>query len=178
MASQSWRRRSRRDSRSTNPGGCFRIFAIIWKWWILFTRSRKGSAARTQSIQDVLERTMLRSIARLLQRTNARHLGLAGGVFANVKLNRLIAEKLPIDEIFIFPAMGDDGMSAGGALCYLLQRDGLKHWLSQRRRLHDVCFARDYTTAIDKKMEETAEILRTAESPAEGAARRLNAGQL
>jgi predicted NodU family carbamoyl transferase len=53
---------------------------------------------------------MLRSIARLLERTKARHLGLAGGVFANVKLNRLITEKLPIDKIFIFPAMGDEGM--------------------------------------------------------------------
>jgi carbamoyltransferase len=137
--------------------------------------SREDASA---SIQEALERTMLRSIARLLERTKARHLGVAGGVFANVKLNRLIAEKLPLDEIFIFPAMGDDGMSAGGALCYLLQRDGLPHWLSQRRRLHDVYFGRDYTNAIDKSMEAESEIRRTTESPVEGAARRLNAGQL
>jgi carbamoyltransferase len=130
------------------------------------------------SIQDALERTMLRSIARLLERTKARHLGLAGGIFANVKLNRLIAEKLPIDEIFIFPAMGDEGMTAGGALCYLLQRDGLANWLSQRRRLHDVYFGRDYTNLIDKSIEALAEIRRTAESPVEGAAKRLNASQL
>jgi carbamoyltransferase len=137
--------------------------------------SREDASA---SIQEALERTMLRSIARLLERTKARHLGLAGGVFANVKLNRLIAEKLPIDEIFIFPAMGDEGMTAGGALCYLLQRDGLAHWLSQRRRLHDVYFGRDYTNLIDKSMEALAELRRTTESPVEGAARRLNAGQL
>jgi len=60
--------------------------------------SREDASA---SIQEALECTMLRSIARLLERTKARHLGLAGGVFANVKLNRLLAEKLPIDEIFI-----------------------------------------------------------------------------
>jgi carbamoyltransferase len=94
--------------------------------------------SREDASASILERTMLRSIARLLERTKARHLGLAGGIFANVKLNRLIAERLPIDEIFIFPAMGDEGMTAGGALCYLLQRDGLAHWLSQRRRLRDV----------------------------------------
>src|SRR6516165_10188845 len=99
-------------------------------------------------------------------------------VFANVKLNRLLAEQLPIDEIFIFPAMGDEGMSAGGALCYLLQRDGLAHWLSQRRRLRDVYFGRDYTNSIDKSMDEYAEIRRTTEPPVEGAAKRLNAGQL
>ena len=92
---------------------------------------------------------MLRSVERLLQRHKARHLGLAGGVFANVRLNRVLAERLPLDEIFVFPAMGDEGMPAGGALCYLLQRDGLAHWLEQRRRLRDVYFGRDYTDAID-----------------------------
>jgi carbamoyltransferase len=137
--------------------------------------SREDASA---SIQEVLERTMLCSIARLLERTKARHLGVAGGVFANVKLNRLLAEQLPIDEIFIFPAMGDEGMSAGGALCYLLQRDGLAHWLSQRRRLQDVYFGRDYTNSIDKGMDEYAEIRRTTEPPVEGVAKRLNAGQL
>jgi carbamoyltransferase len=137
--------------------------------------SREDASA---SIQEVLECTMLRSITRLLERTKARHLGVAGGVFANVKLNRLLAEQLPIDEIFIFSAMGDEGMSAGGALCYLLQRDGLAHWLSQRRRLRDVYFGRDYTNSIDKSMDEYAEIRRTTEPPVEGAAKRLNAGQL
>jgi carbamoyltransferase len=75
--------------------------------------SREDASA---SIQQVLESTMLRSIGRLLELTKARHLGLSGGAFANVRLNRLLAEKLPIDEIFIYPAMGDEGMPAGGAL--------------------------------------------------------------
>jgi carbamoyltransferase len=46
------------------------------------------------SIQQVLESTMLCSIGQLLERTKARHLGAAGGVFANVRLNRLLAEQL------------------------------------------------------------------------------------
>ncbi len=137
--------------------------------------SREDAAA---SIQEVLETTMLRSIARLLERNKTVHLGLAGGVFANVRLNRLLAEKLPIDEIFVFPAMGDDGMPAGGALCYLLQRDGLSRWLSQRHRLEDVYLGRDYTDRIDEAMAACADIRGTGESPVEGAARRLNAGQL
>src|SRR5262249_26855886 len=55
--------------------------------------SREDASA---SIQEALERTMLRSIARLLERTRARHLGLAAGIFANLNLNRLIAHNLPI----------------------------------------------------------------------------------
>lgn len=91
--------------------------------------SREDASA---SIQQVLEDTMLRSVKRLLQRHKARYLGVAGGVFANVRLNRVLADRLPIEEIFIYPAMGDEGMPAGGALCYLLQ-----HAVSsQARRQH------------------------------------------
>jgi carbamoyltransferase len=90
----------------------------------------------------------------------------------------LLAEKLPIDEIFIYPAMGDEGMPAGGALCYLLQRDGLPYWISQRRRLCDIYFGRDYTNLIDDAMASYPEIRRTNESSVDGAAHRLNAGQL
>jgi carbamoyltransferase len=137
--------------------------------------SREDAAA---SIQQVLEDTMLRSVERLLQRHPARHLGVAGGVFANVRLNRVLAEKLPLDEIFVFPAMGDEGMPAGGALCYLLQRDGLAHWLKQRRRLPDMYFGRDYTNAIDDTLKAAANVRRTGEPPIDGAGKRLNAGQL
>lgn len=137
--------------------------------------SREDAAA---SIQKVLEDTMLLSIRRLMERYQTRYLGVAGGTFANVRLNRLLAERLPIDEIFIYPAMGDEGMPAGGALCYLLQRDGLPRWLAQRRELRDVYFGRDYTDAIDDVLSAAPGIRRTAEPPVEGAAHRLNAGQL
>ena len=120
---------------------------------------------------------MLRSVERLLRRHPARHLGVAGGVFANVRLNRILAEKLPLDEIFVFPAMGDEGMPAGGALCYLLQRDGLPHWLAQRHRLHDVYFGRDYTDAVDATLQSSAGVRSTGEAPVDGAARRLHAGE-
>ena len=72
--------------------------------------SREDAAA---SIQQVLEDTMLRSVERLLQRHKARHLGLAGGVFANVRLNRVLAERLPLDEIFVFPGDGRRGHAGG-----------------------------------------------------------------
>ncbi len=130
------------------------------------------------SIQKVLEDIMMSSLSRLLECTKARRLGLAGGAFANVRLNRLLAERLPIDKIFIFPAMGDEGVPAGGALCYLLQRDGLSHWLQQRRILRDVYFGRDYTDAIDDVLGASPHVRKTDEPPVEGAARRLSAGQI
>jgi carbamoyltransferase len=137
--------------------------------------SREDIAA---SIQQVLEDTMLVSVRRLLERHPARHLGVAGGIFANVRLNRALAEQLPLDEIFIFPPMGDDGLPVGGSLAYLLERDGLPRWLEHRRRLKDVYFGRDYTAQADATLKATPGIRRTADAPIAAAARRLAQGQI
>ena len=46
-------------------------------------------------------------------------LALAGGIFANVKINQKIAEMKNISEIFVYPNMGDGGLSVGcAALTY------------------------------------------------------------
>lgn len=130
------------------------------------------------SIQQVLEDTMLLSIQRLLAKHPARNLGVAGGVFANVKLNRLLAESLPLDEMFIFPAMGDEGLPVGGVLAFLLQRDGMETWLGQRRPLGNVYLGRDYAGDIDPYLAGLANVRRVPEQPIEGAVKRLEAGQL
>jgi len=41
---------------------------------------------------------------------------LAGGVFANVKLNQLIVENELVENIFVHPAMGDQGLALGNAV--------------------------------------------------------------
>ncbi len=130
------------------------------------------------SVQKVVEDTMLLSVQRLLARYPARRLGLAGGLFANVKLNQLLAEKLPIDELFVVPPMGDEGLPTGGVLAYLMRRDGMGRWLNERRRLNDVYLGRDYDTAIDTALRTTPGVTGRAGSPVEEAARRLAAGQI
>jgi carbamoyltransferase len=130
------------------------------------------------SIQKVLEDVMLASVRRLLERYPARHLGVAGGVFANVRLNRVLAEKLDLDEIFIFPPMGDEGLPVGGALAYLLKRDGTERWLAQRRRLDNVYLGRDYTEEADGVLGAIAGVRRLAGDPIATAAQRLAAGEI
>ena len=103
--------------------------------------SREDCAA---SIQAFAEEIALISIERLLARAKVRHVGLAGGFFANVKVNQRIAETCDVDEIFVVPPMGDEGLVIGAALHHLLARDGLKHWLRQRYRLDDVYWGRGY----------------------------------
>lgn len=66
-----------------------------------------------RAVQVFTERRVLDLIRGLRGRT--RHLCLAGGLFANVSLNRRIAE-LGWDSVWIHPAMGDEGLSLGAAL--------------------------------------------------------------
>jgi carbamoyltransferase len=130
------------------------------------------------SIQQVLEDTMLRSLKRLLAHHPSRHLGVAGGVFANVRLNRLLAERLALDEMFIFPAMGDEGLPVGSALIYLMERDGLETWLDRRRPLGPVFLGRDYTGAIDPTLASMPGVRRLGAGPVAEAVRRLVDGEI
>ena len=131
------------------------------------TTSREDLAA---SIQKVLEDTMLCSVENLLAHYPRKHLGVAGGVFANVRLNRLLAERLGLDEIFIFPAMGDEGLPVGSALIYLMERDGLESWLDRRRPLGPIFLGRDYTGAIDPALAALPSVRRIAGAPVTEAA--------
>jgi carbamoyltransferase len=67
------------------------------------------------AIQKFLEEIMLEYIGKLMAKTGIKKLCFSGGVFANVILNLRVFEELT-SEIYIIPAMADDG-SAEGA-CY------------------------------------------------------------
>ncbi|MCP4351314.1 MAG: carbamoyl transferase [Desulfobacterales bacterium] len=59
---------------------------------------------------------------RKIDKPDVKNVCLSGGVFANVKLNQRAREIPGVDNVYIFPHMGDGGLSVGGAayLLYLL----------------------------------------------------------
>ncbi|TVR83580.1 MAG: hypothetical protein EA405_03815 [Rhodospirillales bacterium] len=128
------------------------------------------------SVQKVLEDKTLAAVARLLDRAGSRNLGLSGGVFGNVRLNQLLADRLGVAETFIYPAMSDQGLAAGGILQFLLQRDGLGIWLDRRYRLEHLYLGRDWGSETDRVLAATPG-LRPLDlaglSPAEAAAARI-----
>jgi carbamoyltransferase len=130
------------------------------------------------SAQKLLESFVLDAVGRILQRTGHRHLGLSGGIFANVRLNQRLAEEMPVDEVFIYPAMSDQGLACGGVLDFLLARDGLDHWLKQRWRLENLYYGRDYGRAIDDRLGGDPAFARVSTSPAKTAAELLAAGKI
>jgi carbamoyltransferase len=79
----------------------------------LSERAREDVAA---AVQRRLEDVVTAYVQPVLQRTGLRQLALAGGVFANVKLNQRLYELPEVDAIFVHPNMGDGGNAAGSAL--------------------------------------------------------------
>jgi len=73
------------------------------------------------AIQSLLEREVTRLIERVIPEIDGQPICLAGGVFANVKLNKLVKE-MGFGKIFVQPAMGDGGLAFGGPLFALSER--------------------------------------------------------
>src|SRR5271155_885019 len=101
------------------------------------------------SIQEALEVLMTRSISAFQKRQGLRSLAVGGGVYANVRLNRHLLENTAANAIFIFPAMGDEGLPIGGCLDYLLQQRGPEEWRRNRRVLDSMLLGRDHRAEPD-----------------------------
>lgn len=68
------------------------------------------------AVQRFLELVVCDYVEHWLRHTGKRGVALAGGVFANVKLNQHVAALDQVDDIFVFPNMGDGGNALGAAL--------------------------------------------------------------
>ena len=80
-------------------------------------------------LQQGLETEAIALIQYYMKTTGLQNISLAGGVFANVRLNQKIAEQCPIKNMFVFPNMGDGGLAVGAALCVSEKQEG---WTPQR----------------------------------------------
>jgi len=161
------------------PGGLIACDFTSWGMMEKHIRALcRGHSRETiaTSIQQLVEDLISGAVGYWLERTKARRLGLAGGLFANVRLNRLLAETLPVEEVFIFPAMGDDGLAVGAALCYLRDRDGLATWLRSRRRLDNVYLGQDFDARIDAVLAAAPDVRRLPGNPIETATQLVEDG--
>lgn len=83
---------------------------------LLKTYSREEIASWAQ---HKLENLVVQHVSVLLNKTDTRNLAVAGGVFANVKMNQRVVEQCGIKQFFVQPAMGDEGLVLGSALHYI-----------------------------------------------------------
>ena len=95
------------------------------------------------SIQYVTEHVLIDWIKVLMKRFPARYIGMSGGVFSNVRLNQFVAELEGVEDVFVFPAMGDEGLPVGNCVQGMINENGLAS--ISRSVMRDVYLGREYS---------------------------------
>jgi len=65
--------------------------------------------------QRTLERACVDLVTHALQATGERRVALAGGIASNIKVNRRVRLLPGVEDVFVFPHMGDGGLAVGAA---------------------------------------------------------------
>ncbi len=104
----------------------------------------------SSAIQHILERDVLALIARHVPDPERHNVVVAGGVFANVKLNQRVKE-LGFKRIFVQPAMGDEGTGLGAAILAAHRRRPFGPY-----RLRDVYLGPEFSPAQIRAALEAA----------------------
>lgn len=74
---------------------------------------RKRFDAISGGVQMFTEEILQEWVRRAVAHTGIRRVVCGGGVFMNVKANKLVGELDSVDELFIFPSCGDESLSFG-----------------------------------------------------------------
>ncbi|MBI2190993.1 MAG: hypothetical protein HYU36_03275 [Planctomycetes bacterium] len=95
--------------------------------------------------QRTLEVKAVEFVRKVVKDLGVRRVALAGGIFANILVNRLIRLSPEVESCFVFPHMGDGGLALGAAMSLNARRCGVTSYPFQ-----DVFFGTDYT---DEEMQ-------------------------
>lgn len=84
-------------------------------------------------VQAYTEKLIGKWIQDRVKELNVSKLGLAGGVFSNVKLNQLILDLPEVETVYVHPNMGDGGLATGAAFeLYSRLNDGFMPQFNQQ----------------------------------------------
>ena len=97
--------RARFDDASTLPED--NDLALFRRLWAGYSREDVAAAAQKR-FEDVIAAYVMDAV----RRTGERRLALAGGCFANVRLNQRLLELPEVEGLFVHPNMGDGGLAA------------------------------------------------------------------
>lgn len=101
-----------------------------------YSREQISNAA-----QRVLEDNMVGIVSEATKRYSISKVALAGGVFANVKLNQRIIELESVSNVFVHPHMGDGGLGTGAA--YLAWHEGNSNFVN--KTIENIYLGPDYS---------------------------------
>src|ERR1043165_3330472 len=96
------------------------------------------------SAQHLLEEVCTDYVAHWVKRTGCPDLAVAGGIFANVKLNQRLHELPAVKSLFVHPGMGDEGLAFGAAYAAASARAREHGTTLPPRKLPDVYLGPEY----------------------------------
>jgi carbamoyltransferase len=103
--------------------------------------------------QRALERASVGVVSAALKHTGARRIALAGGVASNIKVNRQLRRLEGVDDVFVFPHMGDGGLALGAAILAAVERSSAP----PRIELRDLDFGPEYSDGeIEYELQRAA----------------------
>lgn len=89
-----------------------------------------GSLMQGQDVaaaaQASLEQYMINLVKKLIEENGPHNICLSGGIFANVKLNGILANLEGVKNSYILPCMGDEGHAIASAASWRLKETGQK----------------------------------------------------
>jgi len=113
--------------------------------------SKEDIAYACQKVTEEVMYGLLDAVIRERFAGKPLKVGLAGGVFANVRVNQLLFEHPAVAGVFIQPAMGDSGLSLGAAILADIEVHG--NWLTDQYRFKDTYLGPDYSGELPVFLE-------------------------
>ena len=86
-------------------------------------------------LQRFTETILAQWVRNCVRETGVRRVALGGGIFMNVKVNKLIMELPEVEELFIYPSCGDETNAMGAAYCIYAEKAGI-HKMAPLRDLY------------------------------------------
>jgi len=114
--------------------------------------SREDIAYACQKVAEEVSLTLLDYAIKKFKNGQKINLGLAGGVFANVRINQFLFEHELVENIFVQPAMGDSGLSLGAAI--LADIENHKKQLTDQYRFSHTYLGPDYSGDLHDFIKE------------------------
>jgi carbamoyltransferase len=100
--------------------GCLKTYKklkrILWKY---------PSEQFAYMAQRTLEIKITELVKNAVKETGLRKICLAGGTCSNIKVNRLIKNLPEVDDVYVFPHMGDGGLAMGSAMLANYELNGV-----------------------------------------------------
>ena len=103
------------------------------------------------SVQALLEEIGVAYIKHWVKKIGLPDLAVAGGIFANVRLNQHLRELDGVRDLYVFPAMGDEGLAVGAAYQVLAERRDADVTAGEPYRPMSMYFGTGYS---DAEMEQ------------------------